>query len=112
LSIQSRVFETAFFQLDIFKRLSSASITGSKRLFMPMHFDISSVEAKNPTASPASAAAPRAVVSMHSGRIIFFPETSAWKERRKLFADAPPSTLKASIYVPISSSISSSTSQV
>src|SRR6185503_4673804 len=70
----------------------------------------SSVEAQNPTASPAAYAAPSAVVSATTGRLTDTPSTSAWICMHSSLAVTPPSTLSTSSSTPESFSIASATS--
>ena len=66
---------------------------------------VASREEYTPTARPASMAAPRAVVSTIRGRSIGFWRISDWNCMRKLFAQAPPSTLREASLEPESFSI-------
>src|SRR5690349_16233548 len=67
---------------------------------------------QTPSSSPASAAAPSAVVSSTSGRATGTPSRSAWNCIKKSFAAAPPSTWSARSVSCASAVMASSTSLV
>src|ERR1041385_5069523 len=71
-----------------------------------------SSEGQTPSASPASAAAPSAVVSTMSGRSTGTPRRSAWNWRSQSLAEPPPSTRRRGSSSPAAPSIASMSSRV
>jgi hypothetical protein len=104
--------DTAFRQPASCAFRSTASRVGVNRAPARHVAASASTPGQNPDCSPASAAAPSAVVSRHAGRSTGTPSRSAWRCMTRSFADAPPSTRSSARRMPASSSIAATTSAV